>query len=93
MPFPTLLRNGVGTGGVEMWAGFLRVKCVGAIRPIEQGLGGEKGRVEWRGAGGRGGGVRGVWVSKKTGAQKKKYTPRPVGWVCEVMPVKGKSAE
>ena len=46
MPFRTLLRNGVGTGGVEIWAGFLRVKCVGAIRLIEQGLGGEMGRVE-----------------------------------------------
>ena len=57
-----------------MWAGFLRVKCVGAIRPIEQGLGGEKGRVEWRGAGGRGGGVRGVWVSKKNwGSEEKIY--------------------
>lgn len=69
MPFPTLLRNGVGTGGVEMWAGFLRVKCVGAIRPIEQGLGGEMGGVEVAGSGGPWDGVGGGGLSKNRGSE------------------------
>ena len=52
-----------------MWAGFLRVKCVGAIRPIEQGLGGEMGRVEVAGSGGPWDGVGGGGLSKNRGSE------------------------
>ena len=80
---------------MEIWAGFLRVKCVGAIRPIEQGLGGEMGRVEVaRGGepGGRGTGWGEGGLSKNRGSEEKIYA-EVSRWVCEVMPVKGKSAE
>ena len=52
-----------------MWAGFLRVKCVGAIRPIEQGLGGEMGGVEVAGSGGPWDGVGGGGLSKNRGSE------------------------